>query len=472
MTTTNFENWDWLPGAAEELEAYFVRLLANRVKPHDVTARAKTIASFEKKRTAKAYSNPDQQITDTIAVRVITYSNTDRDEVADVVRERFTVMRGEDRNPGLDPNRDERRRGYDCWHIVVTGEQGSEPTGFIPGGGLGRYFDEFGGVEVQIRTVAAHAWAQFEHARRYKGRAYDAISDQDQQTIDLLFGAASDARRALDETFDAIDRILARPTATIPTEGVSDETLKPSARLDRPAVGASHRVDVAELRDYLASRFPDEKPGSSEGVEFGVELVAACGYETIGALAADLEAVKSDEVRALMDYDVPVTRVRRLDDDLLALFKEEYVQLTGTVGSVKSRAKQLAWRFDRLRGKTGYLRYSFEGEDCPFELRGALLPAAGAFREAVRIIANSIGAEKVLRPSVVSRHDNLPKGARARSVMLDSGEQLFVASNLRADASEGLTTELLQAASMDFRLVKDGQTFRRPPALAEGLVST
>ena len=464
MTTTNFENWDWLPGAARELETYFVRLLANRVKPHDVTARAKTIASFEKKRTAKAYVDPAQQITDTIAVRVITYSNTDRDEVADIVRDRFVVMPDEDRNPGLDRARDARRRGYDCWHIVVTGEQAPEPTGFISGGDLKRYFDAFGGVEVQIRTVAAHAWAEFEHARRYKGPAYDAISDQDQETIDLLFGAASDARRALDETFNAIDRILARPTALAPTEGVLDDAPKSSPRLDGPAVGVGHRVDVAELSRYLARRFPDEKDGSLGGLEFGVELVAACGYGTVDALDADLGAVKSGEVRALMDYDVPVTRVRRLDDDLLALFKEEYVELTGDVGNVNSRKKQLAWRFDRLRGKTGYLRYSFEGEGCPSELRGALLPAATAFREAVRIIANHIGANEVLRPDLVSRRDDLSKGMRAKPIMLDTREELFVATNLRADASERYTMDILQAAPLDVRLVKDGQTLRRPPA--------
>jgi ppGpp synthetase/RelA/SpoT-type nucleotidyltranferase len=464
MTATNFENWDWLPGAAAELEAYFVRLLANRVKPHDVTARAKSIASFEKKRTAKGYPDPDRQITDTVAIRVITYSNTDRDEVADIVRERFVVKSGEDRNPGLDLHRDERRRGYDCWHIIVTGERSADPTGLISGGGLGRYFDEFGGVEVQIRTVAAHAWAEFEHARRYKGRAYGAISDQDQQTIDLLFGAASDARRALDETFDAIDRILARPTANGPTGGVPDDAPRSSTHLDRPVIGSSNRISAVELSDYLAGRFPDEKDGSSGGLEFGVELVAACGYDSVVALDADLRSVKSDEVRALMDYDVPVTRVRRLDDDLLALFKEEYVQLTAEVGSVRSREKQLAWRFDRLRGKTGYLRYSFEGGDCPFELRGELLAAAAAFREAVRVVANSMGAEAVLRVGAVSKNDDLPRGARARPVVLNTHQQLFVAANLRAEASEALTMDLLEDVPMDLRLVKDGQVLRRPPA--------
>src|SRR5699024_4486610 len=66
--------------------------------------------------------------------------------------------------------------------------------------------------EIQIRTVASHAWAEFEHSRRYKGVGYRKVSEHDRETIDQLFGAAADARSALDETFTAIDRVLANPS--------------------------------------------------------------------------------------------------------------------------------------------------------------------------------------------------------------------------------------------------------------------
>ncbi|WP_457963024.1 hypothetical protein [Arthrobacter sp. D1-29] len=97
----DYTTWDWLPNAAAEMEAYVVRLLEESgIKPHDVSARAKSIASFQRKQQAKRYTDPVQQVTDTVAIRIITYSNTDRERTSELIRGRFVVKDGEDRNPG------------------------------------------------------------------------------------------------------------------------------------------------------------------------------------------------------------------------------------------------------------------------------------------------------------------------------------------------------------------------------------
>ena len=71
----------------------------------------------------------------------------------------------------------------------------------------------------------------------------------------------------------------------------------------------------------------------------------------LGALDRALSGIDSTQVEGLMDRTAPVTRVRRLDDDMLAYFGEMYVALTKDGGSVSARARQLEWRYDRLRGK-------------------------------------------------------------------------------------------------------------------------
>lgn len=447
----DYTTWDWLPMAATEMELYIVRLLEESgIKPHDVSARAKSIASFQRKQQNKRYADPVQEITDIVAIRIITYSNTDRQRTSDLIRGRFTVKDGEDRNPG--DEKPVRLRGYDCLHIVVSDEDPGAETGWLVSGGkLARYFREFGGLEIQIRTVAGHAWAEFEHARRYKGAQYQAINDQDQETIDQLFGAASDARRALDETFVAIDRILARPSVDSKQERIGEEL-----KVHGPSANEGSPLDQLSLAVLLASRFPEDEEASANGIAFGLQLARSCGLETVESLDAALEVVDSEQVLALMDASGPVTRVRRLDDELLARFGEDYIEYTGNVGSVSTRAQQLEWRFDRLRGKARYKAYFIHGSDRPTELEPGPHTAARTVRELARMVALESGIDAVITPDAISSADDLPRGARAKEVRLSPAESIWVITNLNRDYSEVLMNRVLNhAPHLKVQVVRD-----------------
>lgn len=437
--SVDYTNWDWLPDAAKEIESYVLRLLAESgIQPHVVAARAKSIASFQRKQSAKNYENPMGQITDIAAIRIITYSNTDRDRVRELIRSRFTVLNGEDRNPG--DEKPSRFRGYDCLHIVVSGESEDQNSDWLVSGGkLERYFQTFSGLEVQIRTVAGHAWAEFEHARRYKGALYDAISEQDKETVDQLFGAASDARRALDETFVAIDRILARPTVERDSS-IVESNAEEIAALDS---GNATTITPESLSQFLESRFPKDSAGSEKGVRFGVELAEGVNIHTIEALESTLEDVDSEQVRALMDSGVPVTRVRRLDDELLAHFGQGYIDATKNAGGVNHRPLQLEARYDRLRGKTRYRTYLLLGSEVPPGLEAGPYTAIGALREVARILAKRRGAEAVLTAGYITDEPALSTGARAKRVDLNDQEAIWVSSNLSREDSEQLMDELV-----------------------------
>lgn len=447
----DYTTWDWLPMAATEMESYIVRLLEESgIKPHDVSARAKSIASFQRKQQTKQYADPVQQVTDIVAIRIITYSNTDRKRTSDLIRGRFVVKDGEDRNPGDD--KPDRLRGYDCLHIVVSDEDpGAETDWLVSGGKLARYFKEFGGLEIQIRTVAGHAWAEFEHARRYKGVQYRAINDQDQETIDQLFGAASDARRALDETFVAIDRILARPSVVNKQEPIAEEL-----NVHGTSGNAGSPLDHSSLAILLASRFPDDEEANEKGIAFGLELAQFCGLKTIESLDAALEVVDSEQVLALMDASGPITRVRRLDDELLARFGEDYIDFTGKAGTQSTRAQQLEWRFDRLRGKARYRAYFINGIDRPADLGSGPHTAARTVRELARLAAQKSGIEAVITMDAISRADDLPKGARAKEVPLSSEESIWVITNLNREYAEVLMKRILrQVPELKVEIVRD-----------------
>lgn len=447
----DYTTWDWLPRAASEMEAYVVRLLEESgIKPHDVSARAKSIASFQRKQDIKQYADPMQDVTDIVAIRIITYSNTDRDRACELIRGRFVVKDGEDKNPG--DEKPVRLRGYDCQHIVVSQEATEVETDWlISGGRLAKYFEEFGGLEIQIRTVAAHAWAEFEHARRYKGVQYRAINEQDQETIDQLFGAASDARRALDETFVAIDRILARPSVDNAQESIGKGVKAQDLSVDEGAP-----LDGSSLASFLAIRFPESQEVGEKGTLFGLELARSFGLKTVEALEEALEAVDSEQVLALMDASGPVSRIRRLDDELLARFGEEYIARTGRVGSVSTRALQLEWRFDRLRGKARYKAYLLLGHDRPVDLEPGLQTAARTVRELARLVAKEKGIDAVITADAISREDDLPKGARAKEVPVTPEESIWVITNLNREYAESLMSEILgQVPELDVRVLRD-----------------
>lgn len=346
----DYRNWDWLPGAASEIESYLERLLAEAaITAHSVNGRAKSISSFQRKIAEKNYTDPVRQVTDSVAVRIITYSVTDRDRAVELIRNRFSVLPGEDRSPG--DSYPSSKRGYDCRHLVVNGEQDEDGSGWLTSGGdLIRYFRSFGGLEIQVRTVAAHAWAEFEHARRYKGEAYDSISRADQETIDGLFGAASDARKSLDETFIAIDRLLANPPSASTEQ--PHEAGQQNVEHDRAYVASDAPLSPDGLRDFLERRYSDDNPGSEAGLKFGCDLVEACGIGSIEDLKEALDDIDAERVKRLMNHTVAVTGVRRLDDELLATFGEKYIDATGALGNVTSRHDQLKWRYDRVRGKS------------------------------------------------------------------------------------------------------------------------
>lgn len=461
----DFTEWDWLPQAAKEVGDYLERLLTEAaVSAHDVSARAKSIASFQDKCRRKSYAHPMQDVTDTVAVRIITYSVTDRDRAGTLIRERFQVKPGEDRNPGEE--RPHESRGYDCLHLIITGERHEAESGWlIEGGELSRYFTSFGGLEIQIRTVASHAWAEFEHARRYKGQLYGAISGRDQETVDQLFAAASDARSALEETFKAIDRVLAQPSQPGPLESQSEGQLdSDSAPEDAATEEAATRTPVnpATLRAHLAHRFPEDKAATDKGMEFACELVGACGLDTIEALARELDTVDGDQVQRLMDTTTPVTRVRRIDDQLLARYGESYIEATGDIGNVSERKQQIAWRYDRLRDKvsaTGYNAYAIVGKDCPDEIEGVVMSAAKTVRELAGLVADLQGLEAACIPDAVSlSSEDLSASTRCKQVALSNGESLWVATNLNRPYSERLMGELLaRLDGFDLRVLKHGQ---------------
>ncbi|MGV9801214.1 bifunctional ribonuclease/(p)ppGpp synthase [Mycobacterium sp. NPDC003449] len=274
-----------------------------------ITARTKSVASFAEKvdrRTAdgqRLYSDPLVEITDQVGLRVITYLRDDVDAVANLLADEMRLL--DDRDMGLETAR-EGRWGYASRHLLVGVEGEQQPA------------------SIQVRTVLQHAWAEFEHDVRYKG----SIPAAHVTELDRRFTLAAGLLELADREFTGIrDRLRSTMTET-ETEFSTDS-----------------RIATPVLATYLGNRYADAGWSRTDHYGWISGLLLELGITSLDELTAVLDSVDEDAVNRAMDYRFPAGAVRRLDDSLLALFTDRYIELDGNA----HRTALLHNRIERLR---------------------------------------------------------------------------------------------------------------------------
>jgi len=296
-----------------------------------VTGRAKTVASFAAKAAREVegvpvYADPLTEITDQVGVRVITYLHSDVSAVADVLGDQLTVL--DDRDLGQE-TANQGRFGYASRHLLVSlpvaepGTAAEDPVG-----------DAVEVVErpaqVQVRTVLQHAWAEFEHAIRYKG----SIPAADAPDLDRRFTLAAGLLELADREFTLIrDRLQ---------ESVPDRRERgTTSDVDDP------RIAGQDLADFLGARFADAGWSRADHYTWVSGLLLELGVTSLDELGDLLSRVDAAALDARMAYRYPPGAVRRLDDALLAVFGERYVTLHGNT----HREALLRARLEKLRSE-------------------------------------------------------------------------------------------------------------------------
>ncbi|MEJ7795351.1 MAG: (p)ppGpp synthetase [Nocardioides sp.] len=284
-----------------------------------VDGRAKSVASFAAKaaRTADGrplYADPMNEITDQIGVRVITYVHSDVDAVVHVFDDQLQLL--DDRDMGEETAR-EGRFGYASRHLLVRVD---DPT-------PAAYADLVGHrASIQVRTVLQHAWAEFEHDIRYKG----TVPEEHAPDLDRRFTLAAGLLELADQEFSAI---RARLQGSAPPETPAADPVDP-------------RVSGQELAAFLAGQYSDAGWSHSDHYGWIAGLLLELGITSLDELADLLTSVDPDAVIRQMGYQHPAGAVRRLDDALLAIFGQQYVDLTGN----SHRVPLLQARLEKLTG--------------------------------------------------------------------------------------------------------------------------
>jgi ppGpp synthetase/RelA/SpoT-type nucleotidyltranferase len=271
-----------------------------------IDGRAKSIASFAEKATRAEsgrplYADPLHDIGDQLGVRVITYVRDDVEAVAALLGEQLRVL--DDRDLG-ELTASQGRFGYASRHLQL------EIDGRV--------------VQVQLRTVLQHAWAEFEHDIRYKG----TVPAEHASEFDRRFTLAAGLLELADQEFSAIrDRLR----GALPADEVDDDP----------------RIAARELAAFLAGQYADAGWSRTDHYAWISGLLLELGITTLEELAEVLRATDEETIRSRMDYRYPPGAVRRLDDALLSTFGERYVGLHGNA----HRRELLTARLARLRGQ-------------------------------------------------------------------------------------------------------------------------
>ena len=161
-----------------------------------VTGRAKSPASFSAKVVRRAEQlghtdfDPLVEITDQVGVRIVTYTLSDIEPVAQLLGNHYTVL--EDRDMGRE-TASEGRFGYASRHMLVSTDP--DATGY----------EASKCVSLQLRTVLQHAWAEFEHDARYKGE----VPSEHASELDRRFTLAAGLIELADREFSVIRDTLA-----------------------------------------------------------------------------------------------------------------------------------------------------------------------------------------------------------------------------------------------------------------------
>ncbi|MGZ8745248.1 MAG: GTP pyrophosphokinase [Nocardioides sp.] len=272
-----------------------------------VDGRAKSVASFAAKaaRTVDErplYADPMNEITDQIGGRVITYGPSDVDAVVHVFDDQLQLL--DDRDMG-EETASEGRFGYASRHLLVRVD---DPAPASYEGLVGHR------ASIQVRTVLQHAWAEFEHDIRYKG----TVPEEHAPDLDRRFTLAAGLLELADQEFSAI---RARLQGAAPPETPAADPADP-------------RVSGQELAAFLAGQYSDAGWSHSDHYGWIAGLLLELGITSLDELEGLLTSVDPDAVIRQMGYQHPAGAVRRLDDALLAIFGQQYVDLTGNAHRV------------------------------------------------------------------------------------------------------------------------------------------
>lgn len=154
-------------------KSLIIDLLSNdNIKYHQISDRLKERKKLEEKLLRKNNKYKAlSDITDISGIRIITFFEDEIDKIAEIIEREFSI----DKNNSIDKRKVENDKfGYRSLHYVVSlSDNRTKLTEYKRFKGLK--------LELQIRTILQHSWAEIEHDIGYKGEV--TLPDSSKRTF-------------------------------------------------------------------------------------------------------------------------------------------------------------------------------------------------------------------------------------------------------------------------------------------------
>lgn len=279
-------------------------LQIREIKVHSVQARDKDPASLRNKASRPSDTDPDKpkyidplnEITDLAAVRIITFFPNTLKIVDQMLVDEFEIL---ERSDKADLLMAEEKFGYRSVHYLV---KISSKRSHLP------EYVRFSRavIEIQVRTVLQHAWAEIEHDIQYKSSS--VIPTEIRRRFIALAGMLEIA----DREFQAVQD--------------DDRRLREQARSQI----AQGRLDQVEITPDAIKAFLDKKIGSDARMstfsyEFLTRVLLRLGFRTLRQIEACI-APFDDTQLSKIAYGARQGQITRFELMLLAGMGQNYAK--------------------------------------------------------------------------------------------------------------------------------------------------
>lgn len=290
------------------------------IRIHSIEARAKDAASFGKKAskpskddpTKPMYSDPINQITDKSAIRIITFFPRTIREIDEMLRTEFSVIEHFDKGENLI---EEERFGYQSVHYLVS--MNSARTSLAE-------YERFqtAQIEVQVRTILQHSWAEIEHDIQYKSSA--AIPRDIKRRFMSLAGLLEIADREFQAIQDADYDLTQRAKTAITAGALNNIEITPSA-----------------LKAYLDKTIGPDGRMSAFSYDWAVRLLLRLGFTSLEQVEKCIKPYNDDHLSRLID-GARQGQLTRFEYMLLAGMGEKYIHRHQWTNEPWFRSRQIS----------------------------------------------------------------------------------------------------------------------------------
>jgi putative GTP pyrophosphokinase len=259
------QRYDKYQRLKDEIQYILKRELeAQQIPYHSLEGRIKTFDSFIDKARRQEQDKPFETIYDICGVRIICLFLSDIERIGRIIESNFVIHKKDDKIS----NKPEEAFGYLSIHYV----------GSLSDSCSGPRYNDLKGLnfEIQLRTIAMHAWSTISHYLDYKSpHAIPSHLRKDFNALSALFYVA-------DSHFELFFR------SSQEAKKIAEEKAQDFAKIEE------EEINLDTLTAYLHNKYPDREHANASQVSELVESLVAGGYNYISQLESVLKRSESD----------------------------------------------------------------------------------------------------------------------------------------------------------------------------------